>query len=687
VTIDFSSPLSGNTKADFSGSWLDVPTNNVRKMRWTYAADLQSGAYSRSEFQVVVSDWTVTGTGRDYSVAGPGSRRLEDDSVDVQFSGSWTETRGNFSGGTIHSTTNTGDSVSCTYVAVQPHTLYLGARYLGLTGAVGASISITVDGVSLGTVNLEIDGEDVLVRYPVGSYAAGSHTVIGAHAGPGGNVFYFDFLELASASTVLPIFVTEAKFTLATDWDTENSLALAPERTAWQIDSLGFTGRQNHYAGALWFYELANPANVYASATVTFAGTPTAGDSVNVTLATFGVSGSGVALNKTVHTGMTVDMVALAYAIELNNGYTGVWASAAGAVVTIWARELGSAGNNNTVSATATSGSLTATAAGTAITGGFRFAGGTDGQWLTDLTASPRLNRAARDWHSSFFAALNGYGIESTASFSMELGNGDTSAAAGIAQEGPAGDPIVLPTPSVQTNFSPASLAFWQEAYLEMAALQVSAGMTPYLQFGEVQWWYFPNDGAGHPFSGMPFYDAWTQSQFLATYGHAMATITTNTVNPVSFPDETAFLPAVIGDFTNAIMAFVRAAYPACQFEVLYPTDTNTTAFNQAINFPASAWTPSALAVLKTEDFGFTLGRDLDESEGTMAFGQSLGFPATQRAHLAGIGDATTAWLKEAESAAGKGFESVVLFALDQFCLIGYPAPLPSLLRRSLRMG
>ena len=27
--------------------------------------------------------------------------------------------------------------------------------------------------------------------------------------------------------------------------------------------------------------------------------------------------------------------------------------------------------------------------------------------------------------------------------------------------------------------------------------------------------------------------------------------------------------------------------------------------------------------------------------------------------------------------AAGKGFESVVLFALDQFCLIGYAAPLP----------
>src|SRR5271170_8243658 len=128
----------------------------------------------------------------------------------------------------------------------------------------------------------------------------------------------------------------------------------------------------------------------------------------------------------------------------------------------------------------------------------------------------PRLNRAARDWSASFFAALKGYGIDSTASFSMELGNGDPSATVGIAQVGPSGDSILLPTPSLQTNFSPTSLAFWQEAYLELAAIQASAGLTPFLQFGEVQWWYFSTNGlpAGGglvDYGGMPFYDAWTQ--------------------------------------------------------------------------------------------------------------------------------------------------------------------------------
>ena len=107
--------------------------------------------------------------------------------------------------------------------------------------------------------------------------AAGTHTVAITHAGPAGADFYFDFLELAVPATTLPVFPDEPRMTLATDWDTDHSLALAPERTAWLIDSLGFTGRQNHYVGALWFYELVNPDNVYASGTVTFGGTPEPG--------------------------------------------------------------------------------------------------------------------------------------------------------------------------------------------------------------------------------------------------------------------------------------------------------------------------------------------------------------------------------------------------------------------------
>jgi hypothetical protein len=201
-----------------------------------------------------------------------------------------------------------------------------------------------------------------------------------------------------------------------------------------------------------------------------------------------------------------------------------------------------------------------------------------------------------------------------------------------------------------------------------------------------VQWWYFPNDGLGTNFSGMPFYDAWNRAAFAAQYGHALATITQNTVDPASFPDEAAYLPAVIGNFTSAIMSFVRATQPSCRFEVLYPTDVNQTPFNRAINYPA-VWTPAALTCLKTEAFGFTFGRNLDQSWATLDFGEALGFAAAQRSHLVGVGDSTTAWLKEVRGAEGKRFDSVVLFALDQFCLIGYDVPLRGGLRRSFRIA
>jgi hypothetical protein len=664
------------------GSLMDregrtVPTSKVRKMRWTYAADLQPGAYVRSEFQAVVSNWSVMGTGRSYSVAGPRSRRIEDNDPQLNYSGAWTIARGNYSGGSIHRTTAQGASVNLQYAASGAHTLYVGTRYTGQ----GASVAIAVDGQNVATVNLLTAGEDVLIRWPVGQYGAGPHTVSATHVGPDSNELFFDFFELAVLETALPVKPADARTTLATDWDTDHSLALAPERTAWMIDTLGFRGRQNHYAGALWFYELVRTGHAYASGSVTFAGAADPNYFVTVTIGRADNPSANTVLQKLIHVGDTPATLAAAFAIELNRGYTGLRASASGGTVTIYSRSMGADGNQFTLAASTTSANLMVTASGSGFTGGV------DGDWRTDLTAAPRLNRAARDWSLSFFAALKSRGIDGCAAFSMELQHADPSSAAGIAQRGPAGDPILLPTPAVQTNFAPASLDFWQQVYAEMAAIQVAAGMQPYLQFGEVQWWYFPNDGLGHSFSGMPFYDAWTTAEFQSRYGRPLPVFSDNTADPEQFAVEVAFLSGLIGAFTNAVIAHVRGSYPTARFEALYPTDVNRTAFNQAINYPAGEWTPAVLTCLKTEGFGDTLARNLDQAEVTVRFGTALGFPASQRSHLVGIGDHTNAWLKEARSAQGKRFESVVLFALDQFCLIGYEDPAPVGLRRAVQFG
>jgi hypothetical protein len=484
-------------------------------------------------------------------------------------------------------------------------------------------------------------------------------------------------------AATLPAFPDEPRMTLATDWDTDHSIALAPERTAWLIDTLGFKGRQNHYMGALWFYELFNPDNVFATGTVTFTGAPAPEFFVSIFLGRDDdpLMAPPTEIQRGMHGGDTLDTLALSFAQEFNRGFTGVWASASGNVLTIQSRSLGLDGNHITLSASTTGTGLTPTVSGST------FSGGQAGKWFTDLTAMPRVNRAARDWSQKFFTALHGYGIDAAAAFSTELRDVDDSVAAGMVQRAPAGDPILLPTPSYQTNFSPTSLDFWKQVYADMAGVQLAAGLQPYLQFGEVQWWYFPSDGLGLSYSGMPFYDAWTAAQFLAAYGRAMTVFTDNTHDPALYPDEAGFLPAVIGSFTDAVMSYVLASYSTARFEVLYPVDVNQTAFNRAINYPLASWTPGALTCLKTESFGFTLQRNLDQSESAMNFGAALGFSASARSHLVGVGDPTNAWLKEARSAAGKGFESVVLFALDQLCLVGYPLPLAESFRRSVRMG
>ncbi|HWB86037.1 MAG TPA: hypothetical protein VG675_17980 [Bryobacteraceae bacterium] len=657
VSLDF-----GNL-TDLNG--VHVPTSNVRKLRWTWAADLQVSNFVRSEFSAVITNWQVTGTGRQYSVPGAGSRRIEDNAADYSYSGTWTEGRGNYSGGSIRWTTTPGDSVQCTYSTTTAHSLYLGTRRADSCG----QLTIQVDDGAAYVANLTLPGEDMLVRILVGEFEATSrHTVTLTHTGAPGSFVYFDFLEIAVPTLDLPAFDASPVATLATDWDTNHSLALAPERTAWLLNSLGFRGRANHYAGALWFYELARPDQQYASATIQFTGEPEWSQTTELLLGPTSIQHVNLI-------GDTAESIATCFALLINAGSTGVWAQARGATLTVTARTMGVEGNNITLSVNTNSTQFTAATSGAALSGGV------DGKWVTDLAATPGVNRAARDWNRSFFRALQGYGISVAAAFSMELQHGDDSLAAGIAQRYPNGDAVWLNTPSLQTNFGPESTAFWRQVYLDMAGIMTEAGVPPYLQFGEVQWWYFAAA------SGMPFYDSYTTSTFQTIYGHSMQVITGQNADPSQYPEECMFLPQLVGQFTSAIMDFVRQTYADAKFEVLYPPDVNDTPLNKLINLPTAFWTPTAISCLKTENFTYTGDRDLNKAYDSILLPMQLGFAPAQSSHLVGISEYTTPWEKEQRMAMGEGIESVVLFALDQFCLIGYGLPLSPGSRRSLFMG
>lgn len=692
-----------------------VPTTKVRKLRWTWAADLQPESFVRTEFTVVISNWTVTGTGRDYFVAGPGSRRIEDDDPAIEYSGAWAVSpspgtdasvwpvqTGNYSGSRIHFTNHKGDSLAVTYSESAQHDLYLGTRRV----SPGSIVEVSIDG-SPQAFPLDLPGEDVLVRLGLGSVDAGAHTIVVTNDGnPDYNdesKFYFDFLEIVYPSADLPDSPPQPQLSLATDWDTYHSQSLPAERTAWMINKLGFTGRVNHYAGALWFYELVLPGHVYNNATISFA----QNSNGNAGYITIGIGPDPSNMSLITHLNLpddTAGTVAQAFANLINIGYNAVWASATGDQLTITQRTLTPWINQpdppapTVLSVTVSpNGAFSATASSTALSGGVAgspYDGSLDVSltpityyWRTDLNATPTINRAARDWSQAYFLALRNYGMDVVAAFSTELKNADPNLAAGLAQRRFDGSPVVVSTPAVMTNFSPACVAFWTRVYSDMAALQSQAGLVPYLQSGEVQWWYFPWNSEGEQPVSMPFYDAYTQQEFEAQYGVSMQEIVNNNVNPGDFPNEVAFLPTLIGACTAAIRTALQAQYPNCRYEVLYPTDTNDTPFNQLINFPTSDWIPANLTCLKTESFTFTGSYNLDQSAYSMSVSAAKGFLNTHRSHLVGIGEARTAWQKEVNLAQSQGLENVVLFALDQYCLVGYSAPPFIVKTRSGRQG
>ncbi len=223
-----------------------------------------------------VSNWQVSGSNLSYSVAGPGSWRVEDGcgaggqgpGAGVVYTGTWAQEAGNYSGGTIQHSTTPGSAATITYTAQGQHWLYLGTRYTNN----GGQLTVQVDGGAATTVPLAKALEDVLVRVPLGPvFRPGAHGHRDAHGRRPERMCISIFWKSRIPPTALPAFPALPTTTLATDWDTDAvEFGLAPERAAWLIDTLGFGGRANHYAGALWFYELVNPGLVYASATVTF---------------------------------------------------------------------------------------------------------------------------------------------------------------------------------------------------------------------------------------------------------------------------------------------------------------------------------------------------------------------------------------------------------------------------------
>jgi len=224
--------------------------------------------------------------------------------------------------------------------------------------------------------------------------------------------------------------------------------------------------------------------------------------------------------------------------------------------------------------------------------------------------------------------------------------------------------------------------SYLKQMYKECADEIAAAGLPVVLQFGETQWWYFPNA------SGMPYYDSETKAAFQAAYGRPMHRFLANTDDPADDQATADFLRDRIWAYCHEVIDYVRQYHPTAVFECLWPLDANQgkpkpntgyRALNMHVNLP-NEWRTSSYGVkyFRVEGFDYDIWqKNANLMRQTMAFPSALGRPAAECMYLAGIygppdppmAQAYGMWLP-------LKLYSLCFWAFDQFCLNSRPVPL-----------
>lgn len=485
-----SSAVTFHVKLDFTALGID----DVRQLWLTFAPQLaDSAAYTTTTADAVFSNWEITADPNNLKalqVAGPGSVRVEESDAWCTYSGTgWAPTStGWFSKGFANVTDNISDSVTITYWSQFTHDLWVGTSLYSDRG----KFTVTVDGAAQATLDMYLaDTQDVAIstrRKIANNITPGQHTVVltaaTANSSSSGNYCYFDFLEAAVPSDVPDPPGPWSDRAPAIDYDTQHGYQLAPARLMWMYDMLGFTGGPiDEYVGVFWWNQRAVTGQTLASATVTFNSGFVAGDSIFLDI-------GGTTIGKSVFAGETTSTWAAHFAYYINEVFSGVWAEASGAVLTITTRSAATAYQFTlSTSVTSTSGTLT-------VSGNLNSS--VAGTWIIDPTQTPALNYAAQCWHADLFAQVYLRGNTIVSALSMELVNTPDDGSGDVwVCRFPDNSPVLTATGFGSLNSSqcvpnaPNFLAYQKAAYLQLAELQTAAGLTPLLQFGEFLWWFF----------------------------------------------------------------------------------------------------------------------------------------------------------------------------------------------------
>lgn len=672
ATVQLSGGISDyvrwHIRVDFSAlGWTDL-----QKLWITFAPALaNSAAYTATEWQVEVSNWTVTDSAgtRALKVAGPNSVRIEQDSDWVTYSGYWEqapEAKGVFSEGRALQAAQPGATATVTTHCGLTHDIYLGTRFDFDCG----KADVLLDGVAAPTpldcYRATDQAQSRIRRRVFSGVAAGQHTLqvrIRSDRNPlsQGTYYYFDFVECVVASDVPDPPEMRRDVAVATDFDTDHTYQCSPQRLVWAIQKSGLTGRINHYAGVFWWKQAAavggNVPRVEVACSSSADAFVTIGDWT---------------IGKSVFPADTAQTVAAHFAYFINEAASGIWANTDGnGTLQVYCRSANF--------------SFTCTASGGASVASGSLSGGVAPTWQIDPSASPVFNRAFRDWHADFFAVLQAAGMDAVVSFSQELVQApDNPPGAVWYQRYWDNTPVATATGfhslySSQCTFSRVVQAYMQQAYEAMAGLLESAGMTARLQFGEILWWFNANA------SGMAYYDADTQSAFLTAHGRPLARFQTPNDSPeLNGSVDSSFLQERLAGYVRGIQTYVLGSHPGACFELLWPLDVNlpeTKRLNWYVNLPP-AWkqrSGSGFTSFLCEGFQFGgVDRNVDEVSRCAAYPYNeLAWTASDCGYLMGLFNPGWPWEREFLTSMRRLPSIVKMWAYDHMCLYGRCIPLP----------
>jgi hypothetical protein len=303
---------------------------------------------------------------------------------------------------------------------------------------------------------------------------------------------------------------------------------------------------------------------------------------------------------------------------------------------------------------------------------------GTEGDWEMIDTISPVMTHGARNWLRDLAREFRLAGIDASFAFSMECYLPPMAMAARYWD----GEPVFLPIPSHQMHFGTRVRNYLKQMYKECADEIAAAGLPVVLQFGETQWWYFPNA------SGMGFYDDDTKAAFQARYGRPLHRFLANTESPSEDIEAADFLRDRIWEYCAEVIQYVHSFHPSAVFECLWPLDANQgkpapdpafRALNFHVNLP-NEWKTSAYGVkyFRSEGFDYDVWqKNAVQMRQTLEFPMKLGRPASECMYLAGIYGPPDPPMREAYGMwRNRGLYSLCFWAFDQFCLNSRPVPL-----------